>query len=118
MTWVKTCDKNYRTTGMKKPVFLWDDLNKKRIFIDVPKGAKVELQYSYDEVKLNEENNASVRWHSYEAGYLESDFAFEIIGISAVRLHIQKPEKFLKNQKVQLAIYQHKLSNNKVKEEQ
>lgn len=106
MTWVKTCDKTYKKTGFKQPVFLWNDLGKKRVFIDVPKGVKVDIQYCYDKVDLAKENDSNVKWHNYETGTLENDFAFEVIGITALRCNIRDDLEVLKQISVNLSIYQ------------
>tara|TARA_R110000868_G_scaffold189695_2_gene433125 strand:- start:170629 stop:170970 length:342 start_codon:yes stop_codon:yes gene_type:complete len=106
MVWVKECEKVYKKAGFKKPVFLCDNMQKKRFFVDVPKGVQVEIQYSYDTPKVKTFRAEKIQWHSYEAGLLESDFAFEMIGITALRLHIltgNLPEDFTP---VKLEIYE------------
>jgi hypothetical protein len=106
MTCIKTCEKSYTKTGLKKPVFLWDDIGRKRVFIDVPKGMKAHIQYCYDKLKKGEENDARIKWHNYETGMLTCDFAFEIIGITALRVNVQSAHNAQLKAPVKLDIYQ------------
>lgn len=87
MTWIEHCQKKYQLTGTQAPVFLWPNMNKKRVFVDVENG-KVELEYSYDPIENYHPMGNDMQWQKLESGQIENDFAFEMLGISAVRLRV------------------------------
>ncbi|MEC8467147.1 MAG: hypothetical protein VXY83_02215 [Pseudomonadota bacterium] len=87
MAWQKGNENDYQKTGVKAPVFLCPQKAKKRVFVDVLNG-KVQLEYSYDPVQNFHPTGQDMQWHKLESGLIENDFAFETIGVSAVRLRV------------------------------
>lgn len=70
-----------RKAGASAPVFLCDEANARhRIYIDNHSQSEVTLQLSY------EEQGRNPVWITSPVGKLNSDFACEEFGVSAVRL--------------------------------
>lgn len=87
MVWVELADKNYTKTGLKAPVFFNRKMHRTRVFVDIDDG-KVQLEYSYDPSEKCKRLKREMQWQTLESGFIENDFAFEMLGISAVRLRV------------------------------
>ena len=87
MVWVELADKNYANTGLKAPVFFKSKMQRTRVFVDVDEG-KIQLEYSYDTPFKCKKLKREMQWQKLESGFIENDFAFEMLGISAVRLRV------------------------------
>lgn len=87
MIWKKLVDKTYNETGLKAPVFFAPKMNRTRVFVDVDQG-KVQLEYSYEPVQAFNKNRNDIQWQKLESGLIENDFAFEMLGINALRLRV------------------------------
>lgn len=75
------------TTGVSAPVFLWAKAEESyRFYIDVQHAeVAIELSYSSSACKR-------ILFEPYPVGKLNSDFAFEAFGVSAIRLRVLKME--------------------------
>lgn len=62
-------------------------MQRTRVFVDIDEG-KVQLEYSYDPSVKCKKIKREMQWQKLESGFIENDFAFEMLGISAVRLRV------------------------------
>lgn len=83
------------TAGASAPVFLCGDRH--RFYLENYSNSEVTLQLSY------EHKGGKPIWLTYPVGKLNSDFAFEEFGVSAVRLRVANTEK--RNVDVELIVH-------------
>ena len=79
----------YDSAGAKAPVFLCPTCDSARIFVDVPKGGKAKIQFTFDNESFIRKRPFDVAWFNHDAGELNGDFADELFGPpTAIRLQV------------------------------
>ena len=65
--------------------------NQIRLFIDVPSGTKLSMQYTYDSEDVIRKSIRNVEWINHEVGTITSDFVDMLNGPpTAIRLKIKE----------------------------